>query len=1066
MVRFNRFFFGSCLTSCIDDSPVDPTHSGDLLTPTPSATVVDGSTTGTDEFYFLPPLVKNSSVVGVFNPHLLPTMRICEVVDGDCVEGESVAFFAEGSAEVGDDMYQISWDTDGPETGDIDPNKTYRMEIAVAGTVMGSIDLDPQDPDGPGQSTSDDYAFRLGETIPVKFWLSTEVLCEGEDYVLECITGAVLDELGGTLQLDDFGDRLSVELPPSGLPGENHPPITVVIERLDPTLFLGQEGVECIPFFDAPQFGPCFRITTYPELTEPLDWPALISICIEPDSIPAIRVLEAQQEQLQIVRFATDGSGTIEALQNVAGDCDPPEPTASLLTVPEAGPFRYAALGLNALARMVGPQPLAAHGSIRLGGLTSSFSRFRFALPGVMSVTDGNDEVLQDGDPNQVLTEITVVDEEGVPVQNALVHFSTTDGTLSVPQDSTDADGHAYVTWAVDVATPGTKTLTASAKGLVEGTLPDHQTSFVFALDDVTATATVVGPPSAIAPDPTDTLSGTAGESAGTVSITVTDEGSNPVIGAEVTWTPSGDGSTTGGATTTTDSNGTASTEWTLPTKAGESTLTVTVDDLTHTFAATASAGAIVQPSASEVSPSGTVGEVVGVLEITVADQYGNPYVGYEVVWVGDGVESTTTLTDISGVATLTWTLGTAAGLQTVTASGEDFEDISFTTEALAADPVQPEASVISPSGTVGTEFGDILEITVADQYGNPYVGYEVVWVGDGVESTTTLTDSFGVAQLTWTLGTVAGLQTVTASGADFEDISFTTEALPDAAHHFVLVSGDGQQGYVGATLAPLSARLEDQYNNVILVETGEGMGWDSSPGSTIVGAAFTNAEGLVTADWTLGATPGPYTAKVTFDGVEQGFTAEAICFDGFGVADVDGTFDAAEWACARADTLVANLSGGDTEAHVYWMNSADSLYLAVRVLQSSFDRVNSLLVDFDNDGNPDTPIEADYDVIGYDADNETFFDRHITQSCLNRSQSGCGEDDVQRDGGGDAANNGEWTTYELSHPLNNGDSKDIAVSAGQSLGFFLTLRVGKGAQGNTQWPGFRVFRYIDIVGF
>jgi hypothetical protein len=36
---------------------------------------------------------------------------------------------------------------------------------------------------------------------------------------------------------------------------------------------------------------------------------------------------------------------------------------------------------------------------------------------------------------------------------------------------------------------------------------------------------------------------------------------------------------------------------------------------------------------------------------------------------------------------------------------------------------------------------------------------------------------------------------------------------------------------------------------------------------------------------------------------------------------------------------------------------------------------------------------------------------------------------------------------------------------AGDPVGFFLTLRVGEGAQGNTQFPGFRQYAGITIVG-
>lgn len=98
--------------------------------------------------------------------------------------------------------------------------------------------------------------------------------------------------------------------------------------------------------------------------------------------------------------------------------------------------------------------------------------------------------------------------------------------------------------------------------------------------------------------------------------------------------------------------------------------------------------------------------------------------------------------------------------------------------------------------------------------------------------------------------------------------------------------------------------------------------------------------------------------------------------------------------------------------------------------------------------------------------DTGTFLDRYVTKKCLTSSQSGCGADDGAVNGAGAAANDGEWATYELSHSLTGGGLQDIDRSTDMELGFFLTLRIGKGAQGNTQFPGFRDYRIITIVGF
>ena len=656
------------LATCTDSQPIGPDGSGLAA---PVAAIIDGSTTGSPDFYFLPPLVKNPTILGTFNPSLLPAMRVCALADLAGCRASPVAYFPPGSATVGDEQYQISWDTDGPETGPIDTEAYYQLQILVADSVMGSIDLDPQDPEGPGQSAAPPgfYAFRLGETIPVKFWLSTQVLCPTEvdgAPVIECASAVFDATNGGELTLDQEGDRLSLSIQAGALPSGE--PIMVIVQRVD-------LGEDCIPDFDAPQFGPCFVVTTIPELAEPIEPPALVSICIDPDRVPVNVTLE-QEDQLQVVRFATDGSGLIQALANVTGDCL--VETAGLLNVPESGVFRYAALGINAFARFAGPQPLLAHGTILLGGLTSSFSHFRFALPGQMSVQAGDGMIFPVGaSPANAYVEILVVDHEGIPVENARVHFATSQGTTSAQEDLTDASGVAHVTWGVDTSSPGEKTLTVSALGLLTNPVPPHSEGYDFTAESLTVTAIVCEP------------------------------------------------------------------------------------------------------------------------------------------------------------------------------------------------------------------------------------------------------------------------------------------------------------GY------------------------------------------------------------------------------------GAGTAVVDGTFDDEEWGCAGSLPFSANISGGSTPAVAYWMNDDDNLYLAVRVQQASMEKANSVRFDFDSDG--DGLVELNDDVIGYDASALSFYDQYLTAKCVSSSQSGCGAADAISHGSAAAANAGGWTTYELSHPLTGGGVQDIARAAGDPLGFFLSLQVGNGAQGNTQVPGFRAYEQVTI---
>jgi hypothetical protein len=150
-------------------------------------------------------------------------------------------------------------------------------------------------------------------------------------------------------------------------------------------------------------------------------------------------------------------------------------------------------------------------------------------------------------------------------------------------------------------------------------------------------------------------------------------------------------------------------------------------------------------------------------------------------------------------------------------------------------------------------------------------------------------------------------------------------------------------------------------------------------------------------------------------------------------------------------------------------MNDATNMYFAVAVPGTG--RENSLRIDWDNNGNsaglPQGSRQVGDDVWEFKPGTGTA-DKYIDAKCSTSSQAGCGSADNNQTVAGFRNNVGNMTVYELSHPLNTGETKsglgvDIAATAaGQKLGAFFTLRLGSGAQGNTQWPGF--LKYMEII--
>ncbi len=192
---------------------------------------------------------------------------------------------------------------------------------------------------------------------------------------------------------------------------------------------------------------------------------------------------------------------------------------------------------------------------------------------------------------------------------------------------------------------------------------------------------------------------------------------------------------------------------------------------------------------------------------------------------------------------------------------------------------------------------------------------------------------------------------------------------------------------------------------------------------------------------------------------------AGAIPLTGIGTATIDGTMSPGEWDSSGTVTFSANLpGGGTTPATLFVMNDTTNLYLGLRFARSFVDPGgNSLSFEFDsnNNGIPDNGDDA----IVFNV-SAGFFDDFRT-TC-------CGLEDISdggtNDGAGAFLNDGTFSMYEISHPLNSGDVlHDFSLSEGQSVGYILDLvMIGVGGQfpqdfGDTFFPGPEFGNYGQI---
>ncbi|MEX2531195.1 MAG: invasin domain 3-containing protein [Gemmatimonadota bacterium] len=470
-------------------------------------------------------------------------------------------------------------------------------------------------------------------------------------------------------------------------------------------------------------------------------------------------------------------------------------------------------------------------------------------------------------------SQITVVlrDPRGVqlPFGGQDVILSTTAGALGEVIDHGDGTHTATLTAPTSV---GTGMVTATVDGQPIG--------------DAVEVAFTAGPASPetslLTVDPVELAAD--GESEATVFVTLRDAFENPLDagGDDVEITLDGGGTL---GTLVDQGDGSYTTTLTSPTTSGTATVGASVNgeelvaSVTVTYAANAP-GQIIKWSGDE--QTGTVGEELSeTLTIRVEDRFGNRVAGATVTWSpqAGSAAPTSSTTNPAGMTSTTWTLGTTAGTQTLTASVDGVgSPVVFTATAVPG----PAAAIAvhsgdDQSGTVGEALEDPVEARVTDQFGNPVSGVSVSWTpADGSASpTSSTTNAQGVAATSWTLGPDAGTQTLTAAAAG-QSVQFSATAESAGAAAIAVHSGNNQTGTVGTTLDnPLEARVTDQYGNPV---AGVSVSWTTSDGSASPTPSTTNTQGIAATTWTLGSTPGSQslTAAAAGQSVQFSATAEA----------------------------------------------------------------------------------------------------------------------------------------------------------------------------------------------
>ena len=284
--------------------------------------------------------------------------------------------------------------------------------------------------------------------------------------------------------------------------------------------------------------------------------------------------------------------------------------------------------------------------------------------------------------------------------------------------------------------------------------------------------------------------------------VSVLDQDGSAFAGAVVTFSVTAGGGTLSAATVTTDANGRAATRLTLGSQPGTNTVEATVEGLEpETFTATAvvqTAHTLAKVSGdNQESPAST--QLAAPFVVSVLDQDSSPLAGVDVTFsvaAGGGMlssttdaspctitsstSSTTATTDANGQAATRLTLGSGSGTNTVSATVEGLEPVTFT--ATAAEQAMPHSLTKvcgdSQEGTASILLAEPFLVSVSDEDGAAMAGVVVtfsVTAGGGTLSSATSTTAVnGRAATRLTLGSEPGTNTVAATVEGLEPVTFT----------------------------------------------------------------------------------------------------------------------------------------------------------------------------------------------------------------------------------------------------------------------------------------------------
>ena len=212
---------------------------------------------------------------------------------------------------------------------------------------------------------------------------------------------------------------------------------------------------------------------------------------------------------------------------------------------------------------------------------------------------------------------------------------------------------------------------------------------------------------------------------------------------------------------------------------------------------------------------------------VIVRDASGAAIAGVGVAFAVSGgsgsLTGPTATTNASGIAAVgSWTLGASAGANTLTATVSGLPSVTFAASGAVGFTSVAISSGNGQTATVGTGVASPPAVVVRDASSSPVSGVSVTFAitagGGSITGATATTNASGVAAVgSWTLGAVAGANTLTATVSGLPPTAFTATGTAGAATSVTISVGNGQTASVGTGVAtPPAVVVRDASGNPV----------------------------------------------------------------------------------------------------------------------------------------------------------------------------------------------------------------------------------------------------------